>query len=60
MSGMPGGMGGMPGGMGNMADMFKNMDPSKLQEMAAQAGIDPSKINEMMNSNKDSKVDEVD
>jgi len=27
--------GGMPGGMGNMADMFKNMDPSKLQEMAA-------------------------
>jgi len=28
------GMGGMPG-MNNMAEMFKNMDPSKLQEMAA-------------------------
>jgi hypothetical protein len=29
-------MPGMPGGIpNNMADMFKNMDPSKLQEMAA-------------------------
>jgi len=34
---MPEGMPeGMPGGVpSNMADMFKNMDPSKLQEMAA-------------------------
>ena len=54
-------MGGMPG-MNNMAEMFKNMDPSKLQEMAAQAGIDPSKLNEAMNGgNKgEPKVDEVD
>ena len=59
--GMPGGMGGMPGGVpNNMADMFKNMDPSKLQEMAAQAGIDPSKLNQAMNGGKDKQVDEVD
>lgn len=58
-------MGGMPGGFtppGNMADMFKGMDPSKLQEMMAQSGIDPSKFNEAMNGGKNDepKVDEVD
>ena len=64
MSGMPdmNNMGGGMPGMNNMAEMFKNMDPSKLQEMAAQAGIDPSKLNEAMNGgNKgNTQVDEVD
>ena len=58
--GMPN-MGGMPGGFtppANMAEMFKNMDPSKLQEMAAQAGIDPSKLNEAMKGGNPS-VDDV-
>ena len=59
--GMPGMPGNMSGGMpGNMGDMLKNMDPSKLQEMAKQAGIDPSRLNEAMKGGKNNEVNEVD